>query len=97
MKRKIEKSDGLFIMNNSHQSLLRPSNNMKGGENQITRLRTGSGKGSNHGTQMDNERSPKPPRIIQVQESKHFNCMGRVPRLYADVEAGCKVAILGYF
>ena len=61
----------------------KPLNTRGGREEKMTRIPEVSGVRS---------LQPSPPR--QVKESEHFNCIGRAARLYADVEAGCKVNIL---
>ena len=61
----------------------KPQNTRDGREEKMTRIPAVSGVRS---------LKPSPPR--QVKESEHFNCIGRAARLYADVEAGCKVNIL---
>ena len=60
----------------------KPQNTRDGREEKMTRIPAVSGVRS---------LKPSPPR--QVKESEHFNCIGRAARLYADVEAGCKVNI----
>ena len=81
------KNEPLALVRATHQheeSLNpKPLNTRGGREEKMTRVPEVSGVRS---------LQPSPPR--QVKESEHFNCIGRAPRLYADVEAGCKVNIL---
>ena len=81
------KNEPLALVRATHQhgeSLNpKPLNTRGGREEKMTRIPEVSGVRS---------LQPSPPG--QVKESEHFNCIGRAARLYADVEAGCKVNIL---
>ena len=81
------KNEHLALVRATHQhgeSLNpKPLNTRGGREEKMTRIPEVSGVRS---------LQPSPPG--QIKESEHFNCIGRAARLYADVEAGCKVNIL---